>query len=309
MARAQEKVIANLPEGTQWYRVNFSRPAYFKRRFKLRPFEARAVITVTAHEWRVQGEDLNGEVIDVVFPRETTRLQWLGDMTIKSGNLHWFTVGEGEHQVYLSADTGMIALHSRRASADIVRQIAPQLDLPSLATQEFAIEKNLASLAVVVLFFAFAMFALFDGMILNRYELLTYTLVKVGVALGVVIGFAAYFWMLRKKVPHRESLAIALLFCASLQIANIPVMKRLDQVLDKTGPKIYRYRLEENTRLRALDPGPPPLNFRRHPEYWRQFEIGSTHEFILTHGPLGLWQVDLAPLDQKYRDFYRKQKE
>lgn len=305
MQQSQNKIIASLPKDAHFYRVNLRRPQHFNRHIKLCPFEARAVLVEEDAHLRLLGQFHDGEAFDWRFARDKMQVQWLGNRSLASDNLHWFLLTDGERSVNLTADTGMVALKSRQATADIVRMIAPELELTAVATSEFAIEKNRTALSIVVLMFALGGLALLDGM-LNRHYLLNdvrSSLLLLGAGL---FATPAYLAMVRSTVPSREAMAIAVLFGMSVFAISTPFLQHLDQILDKTGPQRYTYRLDKGVKLYAVPAGPPSLDFRRDSEYWDQFELGSTHEFMLSHGPLGLWQVDLTPLDEKYKAFYQK---
>ena len=45
-----------------------------------------------------------------------------------------------------------------------------------------------------------------------------------------------------------------------------------------------------------VDPNLPVLRFPRDADYWRQFKLGTTHQFELRKGGLGFYQVNMQPV-------------
>lgn len=304
--RAQDSLIQAL--GGQylgaWFRINVCRPGFFARRFKLLAFEARGLLVVAPDHVRILAKLPSGETLDRTLARNGLDLRWLGSFGLASGNLHWFSLGHGEHQLMVTADTGFNALQSREATADLWRRIAPDLELPQSARSEFALEKHPATLGLVLLFFALLAFAAVDGVILNHNALLNRSGVG-GLPLLLLVAPPVYWWLSRQRVPWRESWVLAILTSMALMLAYLPALKRLDQWLSAEGPQPYAYRLGADATLHPVVAGPPRLDFARSKEYWAQFETGSTHSFRLTHGPLGLWQLDRSELDRDMRQFYQ----
>lgn len=286
----------------QFYRVNFSRPAHFSRWFRLVPIEGKGVLLCTAQGLRLEGLTLRQEPLTRTYPLQA---QWLGNPGLRASNLHWLTLGQGADLLYLTADTGLNATQSREATADIFRMIQGDAALPDVARHEFALDKHPATLKVVGLFFALVAFALVDGGFLN----VNHELRSSGPALWLMVvlaplGFLAYPWLTRQKVPARESLVLSMLLGIGLEIAYLPGIKRLDEWLSD-GPQAYAYTQSAPARFTPLTPGAPVLNLRRQPEFWAQFPVGSQHQFRLIHGPLGLWQLDRSELNPQMREFYR----
>jgi hypothetical protein len=303
--KSQNGLVKSL-EGTDylnWFRVKLSTPAFFRKRMKLVGFESSAVLVNTMDHVRVIAELRTGERLDRSYPKKELQLAWIGNPGLASSNMHWLSLGLGQQQIMISADTGFNAVQSREATADICRMIDPAFKLPELATSDFAIEKNKASLGLVAAFFGLLAFALIDGFFLNKYELVKYGNFLLLLPAMMVFAIPAYFFMVRNQVPSRESLTLSILFAMGLGIALVPVMKRADQLLAQTAQS-YQYKLIKGGELQAVTAGPPDLYFRRTTEYWSQFEPGSLHEFKLIHGPLGLWQLDRGDLNADFRKFY-----
>jgi hypothetical protein len=309
--RAQDRLVESLgQDGVEgWVRVMISRSAHFATPFKMIGFEARGLLVNLPDRVRILAELPNGERLDRSFPKRGLGLRWIGNPGLASSNLHWIALGSGPQELMVTADTGFNALQSREMTADICRRIEPSFRLPELARREFALEKNPASLGVVVLFFGLLGFAIIDGLILNNNQLVAGGWLRWGMPLGILFGPPVYWWLTRSQVPSRESLTLAMLVSMVAMGAYLPAIKRVDQLLAPEGVQSYAYRLETDASLEPLTAGPPPLCFHRDREYWAQFEEGSTHHFDLTHGPLGLWQLDHQRLDQELRRFYRERRD
>lgn len=302
----QDRLVESLGRNAAdaWFRINLSRPAHFAKRLKLIGFEAKGLLVNSPDHIRILAEFDSGERIDRSVKKRDLGLRWIGNTGIASSNMHWIAVGPGDRPLYLSADTGFNALQSREATADICRIIDPQFRLPTVATNEFALEKNPGSLTVVAVLFLLLAFAFLDGIVLNHNQLLEFSWLTWTTPVSASLAVPAYWWLTRLRVPSRESMTLTLLLGLAITTAYIPALKRADQFLSESGPTPFSYRLGPGAVLEPIAPGPPKVNYSRSKEYWEQFDEGSTHDFDLIHGPLGLWQLDHTKLDEKFHDFY-----
>ncbi len=304
---SQNRLLQSLNGGdyNNWFRIRVARPSYFRRRLKLIGFESSGILANADDHVRLLAEFGRDGKFDMTYPKSDLQLEWIGNPSLASANMHWMSIGHAENRLLISADTGFNAVQSREATADICRMIVPSFRLPDAARADFALEKNHASLGAMVVFFALLAFAVIDGMLLNPYKL-----VKAGGSVWffpalLVFAAPAYFALVRHRVPSRESLALSMLLVVSLTVAFVPALKRIDQALSTDGLQSYEYTLAENARLEAVSSDVPALHFSGTREYWAQFEPGSSHRFELLHGPLGMWQLDRRELDRKTRAFYQ----
>jgi len=81
--------------------------------------------------------------------------------------------------------------------------------------------------------------------------------------------------------------------------------------LDETGiryqsplPEVLSWSLQWS-QLRELEPGPPELDFSKYSYYWHQFKLGTIHQFELRKGGLGFYQVNMEPVREKMRAYFR----
>jgi hypothetical protein len=285
--------------GASWYRIKFSRPAYYAKIFKSMGCKGRGVLVNQPQQVRVLGELDSGERFDWCYPKNALALQWIGSPGWPSGNMHWFSLGAGAQQVMVTADTGLYAIPSRQNTADIYRSIAPHFELSASAQSEFALEKNPATRAAVIVLLALFVFAGFDVIAFNKYALLDIEPVPIVGALFVllIVVLPLVYWLLsrpRWAVPWRESVGVSLLLGLALCAAWLPALKRIDQYLSVEGPKPYTYRLGADDLFTPVDKGPPEFHDRK--PGWSAIKKGDICEFLLLHGPLGLWQLDTANL-------------
>lgn len=306
--RRQDQLLPELRETPNWTRIYISRPPHFARRFKLLSYEARGVLVDEGATVRVLGESLRGGRIDHRYQKDNMNLRWLGNARLADGNLHWISIGHGADALTISADTGLNAAVSRDNTADIWRRIAPDLELPQSARAEFALENNRRSLYAVIAFFALCGFALLDGMILNDNTLLNSSALITMAPFFGVLAIAAYPILTRGGVPSRESWALSMLLGLALGLAFVPLVKRADQWASGNSTLTVVYELQKRGRFVPVNSDAPEIDYSRYREYWSRFEPGSSHEFQLIHGPLGLWQLEEAHMRERLRAFYEKNK-
>jgi hypothetical protein len=179
---------------------------------------------------------------------------------------------------------------------------------PGAVATPFALEKNPHTLALVIVFFGLLFYALGDTFFVGQETYAEVPPYGVLVACGVVAAVAAALWMRRGQVPWAENLFVALLLGGALGAAGYPGALRINALTDGEGLRKYSYQLAPQGKLQPLTPGLPVLAFPQYPEYWGQFATGSRHEFELRRGTLGFYQLDMRPVNEALRDFYRRKK-
>jgi hypothetical protein len=314
--RRQDLLVASL-KGQRYWRVNLARPAYFQRWLRLLPFEAKGVLIDEGDYLRVKGYWRHGGGFDSRFSRAQSQVQWLGNRSMKAGNLYWAQLTTPRGVMLFSADTGMYALPSREALSDIFRSAFPDFALDEENTEDFALEKNPASVSAMVVFFALFLFALLDTFAISRYELTDAQLAQIMISpltwMGTLLGFAVvlplgYQYLSRASVPARESMALTMFVAMALLGAALPLAKRADQWLADSPTQEYRYRVTTIAHLEPEDPSLrlPRLRFPRAREYWEQYPEGSLYKIPFLRGPMGLWQLDHEAFDPPLVAFYEK---
>ncbi|HEY0685782.1 MAG TPA: hypothetical protein VGD45_25805 [Steroidobacter sp.] len=306
--RRQDHLLAELRDTPNWTRIYINRPAHSARLLKLLPYEARGLLVDEGETVRVLGEISSGGRIDRRYSKANMSLRWVGNARLADGNLHWIAIGDGADALTISADTGLNPAASRDASADIVRRLAPDLELPQSAKGEFALETNRRSLGVVIAFFVLGAFALFDGAMLNHNVLLNGDSIMVMAPFIGLLALTCYPILTRGGVPARESWAISWLLGMALGFAFVPLVKRADQWAAGNSTQTVVYELQARGRLIPVNSAAPPIDYAQFHEFWDQFERGSSHELQLIHGPFGLWQLDESDLRPRMRAFYEKRR-
>lgn len=316
--KQQDALVAQL-KGQRFWRVNLATEGFLDRLIRLAPFEAKGVLIDEGDTLRIKGFwQKSGKPVESAWTRSSIKVEWLGNATMRSGNLYWARLATPKGHLYFSADTGINAMNSREALSDIFRSAFPELELTEQHTKDFALEKNPRSLAVVGAFFALLLFALLDTFIWNSFELadaqlgalFSKPIVVAALLLGMpLLCFATYRSLLGGGVPSRESFSLAGMLTMTILIAIVPALKRVDQYLSAEGTQDQVYRI---TGLGALEPideskGLPPLLFRKANEYWSQFKTGEKYPIPMLRGPIGLWQIDHKLLDKPLLAFYDKQ--
>ena len=171
MKKRQDALVAGL-QGQRYWRINMARQPFFQRWLRVLPFEAKGVLIDEGAQLRIKGFWLHSaKAFDVVVDKSQCQVEWLGNRSLRAGNLYWAELGTERWRLLFCADTGMYALPSREALADIFRSVFPKLPLDQAQTTDFALEKNPRSLVAVCLFLALLLFALLDSFVFNHFEL------------------------------------------------------------------------------------------------------------------------------------------
>jgi hypothetical protein len=305
--RYQDSLVDEaMASGGLWHRVYINGEGRFRKIFKILAFESRGMLIDAGDSLRILGHLPNGQRLDQTFEKKSLTLNWLGNHGLGSANMYWIelTPPVGESLV-LAADTGINTLSSRQTTADLWRQIAPSRPLPDEARQDFALEKNPASLVAVILLLLLLVYAVLDGLFLNDKEALDWGSSLWGLTIGFLLPIPAWMLLSRARVPTRESLVLAMFCSLALEAAYFPAIKRIDEALARDGVQEYAYRQKENSRFEPVTEGMPVILFGNRKAYWQQFAVGSTHTFAMVRGPLGIWQLDHSKLAPKMRAFYQ----
>lgn len=313
MKKRQDALVAGL-QGQRYWRINMARQPFFQRWLRVLPFEAKGVLIDEGAQLRIQGFWLNtAKAFDVAVEKSQCQVEWLGNRSLRAGNLYWAELVTARWRLLFCADTGMYALPSREALADIFRSVFPQIPLDKAKTSDFALEKNPRSLVAVCLFLALMLFALLDSFVFNHFELVDAALLKgvwpllVGALLLLILPVLFYRWLASGAVPARESLVLSMMLTLSILLAALPLAKRADQVLAGQPAQMHAYRINAPGKLEPVDTsqGLPSLDYSRLKEYWAQFPDGTVYQVPLLRGPLGLWQLDHQIFDVPIQAFYK----
>jgi len=318
--KSQDAIVEQL-RGSRFWRVAISRPEHLKSILKISAIQALAVLIDEGEYLCLRGHwSGTGEAFSLKFPKQSVRVSCEENRSLMAGNMAWVRISHPAGDLMMAADTGLNVANSREALADLVRSAFPFSPLSANAFHDFALEKNSRSMAVTVVFFVLLAFALFDTYVFSAYELidaqiddlLDKPLIRAaGIAITIALAVPVYRYLVAGKVPVRESLALAVLLLTAIALSAFPALKRIDQRLADGVSADYQYRVIDSVvNLEPVDASQelPRLRFKKAPEYWAQFPVGSEVTIPLLRGPIGLWQLDHARFDPPIFSFYEKRK-
>ncbi len=317
MKRRQNALVERL-QGKRYWRINMASPGFMQRSLRLMPFEAKGVLVEDTDAFQVQGNWLkSGVAFESNIPKSQCTVEWLGNKNLRAGNLYWARLNTPKGPILFCPDTGLNALASREALADIFRSAFPDVPLTDSQKNEFALEKNPRSLAAVVIFLGLMLFALLDTFVVSNYqlvdaqiaEILMHPMVVWGMPVGFLTGAALfYLWFSAGKIPARESIVLAMMLATVCIASSLPVLKRVDQLLAEAPSKEYDYVVTSLGRLEPVDKslGLPHMKFLKANEYWAQFPAGAKYAIPFLRGPIGLWQLDHVRFDPPVIAYYDK---
>lgn len=293
------------------------------RLFKLSPSKEIGIMIFRSDKILLLSANLVGKHFTRQYNLANLRTEWIGNQFMRDSNLQWFAIDEGNSRILISAYTGIGALSSRRETAEIYRNIAGQHAQFS-GTKEFALEKNAASVSLLILTVLLFVYAIADGLFVNPLEIVGYPknifIYLMPVILVLILCSISYKLMLRFSVPARETLVLTLLLSYSLLAAAIPLAKRVDTAMTTSPMWPYEFQMTkegvfkpvEQYIPKEVEKDPPKLDLSLKCDYWKQFEDNHTFLFLLQKGGLGFWQYDGRSLDKDidaYLDKNPKQRE
>ena len=321
LKKIQDEAVSVI-KGRHFWRINIAKPEFLKSVWKILPFQGKGVLIDEGEQLRIKGYWLKEKQhFEWVLNKEQAQAEWLDNGSLTSAKVYWASLSTGQQQVVFSSDTGLSAVSSRQALADIFRVAFPDVVLDESKTKGFALEKNWRSLGVALLFFAMVLGLLLNQLFNTRFEMIESQLIKLLTSPWVWMGalltagltwYFVYRFLISGKVPARESWALSALMMGVTLVAALPIVTNLDRFFAQTPTQNYSYvlldrypRFEAEDKDKAL----PPLKFLRSSDYWQQFELGSKHPMPLLQGASGVWYLDHEKFDPPLLDFYAKQKE
>jgi len=166
----------------------------------------------------------------------------------------------------------------------------------------FALESHRHALVATVLALFLLSYAIFDFALYEESYAVEppWVLFALGGATAVLVGM---LWLASAGVPRAETLGLSLLLGGMVGLALYPGLLRLNEATDSEGLRDYEYRLTAYVVFSPVDSRLPGLEFPSYKDYWRQFALGTTHQFELRKGGLGFYQVNLAPVRAKMREY------
>jgi hypothetical protein len=190
--------------------------------------------------------------------------------------------------------------------SDIVRyarQAGVKVTTGEGSVSGFALESHRHALVATVLALLLLGYAIVDIAISEESYAVNppWVLFALGGAIAVLVGM---LWLASAGVPRAETLGLSLLLGGMVGLALYPGLLRLNEATDSEGLRDCEYRLTAYVVFSPVDSRLPVLEFDKDGQYWRQFALGTTHKFELRKGGLGFYQVNMAPVYAKLREYY-----
>ena len=170
----------------------------------------------------------------------------------------------------------------------------------------YSLETNRRALVALALCAALMVYGLTD-FVINEETYASRPPYSSFALLGVIVALIAGRRLRGGDVPHAERVGLAIVLGATFGAALYPGLLRINQLTDRVGLQTYLYQLQRDGSLATLQAGPPDLIFPRYADYWSSFSVGSLHEFRLRRGGLGFYQIDMAPINEAMRKYFRNQ--
>lgn len=171
----------------------------------------------------------------------------------------------------------------------------------------FALETNPRTLVGLTIFIAVMAYGLTD-LVLNKETYASQPPYGFFALIGLLVAVVAGRWLSQGKIPPAERAGLAVVLGLTCGAAAYPGLLRINELTDTAGPRTYLYRLQADGSLAPVQEGLPALKFSRYADYWASFSIGSVHEFRLRKGGLDFYQIDMAPLNDAMRRYFRAQR-
>ena len=123
--RMQASHIAMYPEG-KWYHVRSASEGLFAQYWKFWPWDAVGALHVDAKGVDFFGETTTHRVFELHFNKVNSSTGWTG-VTLKNGNIAWFSIAQGGNKYFLTFETGMWVFGSRKATKSMYAEIEKAL--------------------------------------------------------------------------------------------------------------------------------------------------------------------------------------
>jgi hypothetical protein len=309
--RAQEALLRQHAEQLKhgaWFRVRHASKSWFESLLKLALWDAAGILLVGEDAVTFYRYDASGQPEALVFTPDNARAEWVNTRFWSNGMLKWFKLDQYGQQHYFTSDTGMTASNSDTTTRDIYRRT--QMTLTGTVSEEalfpppdFALDKNPHTIAALVVLFGAIAYGLGDFFV-NTETYAEAPLYLVYGGGGLFAALATLTWLRGAGIPRPESLGLSVMVGLAIGFALYPGLLRINQLTDARGLQTYAYHLQDDLTLTPSNPALPELSFPSTREYWESLEPGSVHALRLRQGSLGFYQIDMAPLYQKTRQFY-----
>ena len=272
----------------------------------------------TAGQWSVRWEDVRSvRLVGFARGRNTVQqLAWYRLVLDTEQGQKWLAafrwhepgadhrLGLGELFAYRKLDAAARLRSAPLVQAFETRGFAIETDAnPSSAAQGFDLARHKGLLALVALFSMAGLYALIDTFFVRRYLALESLPVLPFLLVGTLTALAA--WRLGQGAPRLEHSVVGVLVVAACLAATQPATLRVNASTANMETHSYvslgggRF-AAPNERLPAVD-----LSGLDVAEYWAAHPPGTPWDLTLLRGGAGFYQLDLAPIYERTRQFYR----
>lgn len=276
-------------------------------------------------QWDVRWEDVRR--VRMVAPKRTRntvqRLGWFrlvietGRGEVRLNPFPWFNPDAEDHRLRLGEllRFGRLDAGRRVKEAPLIEvieargfeieQVSGEGGDRGTASAGFDLARHRGMVVQLGLFLAAATYAIADTFFISAYRPLESlpAMPFVMVGLAALAGIA----VLGRGVPRLERLAVGALTVISLVAAVHPATLRFNASTAES--RIVAYEAVGPGRFRPVDGEEPSIDLRDLDvdRYWARYPRGAEHRFTLLRGIPGFEQLDLAPLYERTRAFYRAQ--
>lgn len=254
--------------------------------------------------FRLVMQAADGSVQDQLLDQARLGSLSLEDLLYGARVLPALSLGEGEQRQWLILQDVHTLDARRTASMSLLQRLQPDREPTVIQRSAFAMEKNSAARLVVAALGLLWGYALIDGIFINKNQLLNYTPLLWLALPALLAGWLSRRYLAHASVPQAETRSLSVLLAISVVLAGVPLAKRVDAWAAGSARPL-QFQLQADATLVPLQAGIPVIDQGHQYHFWQQFEPGSTHQLHLIHGPLGLWQLDMSPLESRLQEFER----
>lgn len=235
--------------------------------------------------------------------------------TIRLSPFPWYRPGGPDHRLGMRELSALSAadpasfieraplLESLRAQGITIEPARE--DAADAAPPGFDLARDRGMVAQLGLLFAAGLYALVDTFFLLQYTPLV-PMPRAPFALMLMAAIPLTLW-LGRRAPITERVVVSALTVAALAVAVYPGLLRFNAATAES--RVVEYAQTAPGRFRAVAGAYPDIDLsdRSLSEYWAQHDPEARHPFTLLRGDADFWQLDLAPLYERTREYYRTQ--
>lgn len=253
--------------------------------------------------WVANAQRIRASRLDIQTDRGTIRLR----------PFPWYRPGSPDHRLGvldLSALSGVDPV-SCVERAPLVESLQAQGiriepargDAADAVPPGFDLARDRGMIAQLILLFAAGLYALVDTSFVLQHTPIA-PMPRAPFALILMLAIPVTL-RLGRRAPLVERVVVSALTVVALASAAYPGLLRFNAATAQ--PQVVEYVPTAPGRFRAASGEYPDIDLSdlRLSEYWAQRGPAERHPFTLLRGDARFWQLDLAPLYERTRDYYR----